>query len=679
VSDSDLPHAIEDVEHVLLPMRDGIHLAARLWLPADAGARPAPAILEYIPYRKRDGTRLRDEPMHRWFAGHGFAAVRVDLRGCGDSEGLLEDEYTLQEQEDALDTLAWIAAQPWCDGRVGMLGKSWGGFSALQVAALRPPALRAVIAVCATDDRYADDAHYMGGCLLNENLLWGSMLMALCAQPPDPLLVGPSWRQTWRQRLASVPAFPALWLRHPLRDHYWRHGSIRDDYAAVQVPVWAISGWADGYSNAVLRLLAGLPGRRWGMVGPWAHLYPHEAVPGPAAGFLQEALRFFDRWLRDVDNGWEARPLLRAYLQESARPEPGWPDRPGRWVAEDAWPSPRLAPVVFRLRPGVLVPDGEGAEPAPAAELAIATPPSVGASAGSWCAFGLDGEGPSDQRADDAAALCFDSAPLPARLEILGAPELDLVVTADRPQAQLVVRLCEVFPDGTSARVSYALRNLAHDDTHTRVRPLVPGEGVRVSLRLNDVAHAFAPGNRLRLALATASWPMVWPAPAAVTLVLKAAACELRLPERPPARADDRLPPLPPPRSGPRPSFTDIHAGGVTRRTRYDAATGTTVHETILDLEPDGTPSLTRLDDIALAVGHGLRETFAIDDEDPLSAQAEIEHRTLSCRDDYRTSVRLRVVMRADAANFIVDVDLAAAEGDTTVVHRRWREQVPRG
>ena len=116
------PHEVRDIEHVTIPVRDGIELAARLWLPADAGEHPAPAVLEYIPYRKRDGTRLRDEPMHRWFAGHGWAAVRVDLRGSGDSEGLLLDEYSPIEQDDASDVIAWIAAQPWCDGSVAMMG-----------------------------------------------------------------------------------------------------------------------------------------------------------------------------------------------------------------------------------------------------------------------------------------------------------------------------------------------------------------------------------------------------------------------------------------------------------------------------------------------------------------------------------------------------------------------------
>ncbi len=179
--------AVSVSEHVWIPLSDGCRLGARLWLPEDAARAPVPAILEYIPYRKRDGTRGRDDPMHGYFAAHGYAAVRVDMRGSGESDGQLADEYLRQEQDDALEVIAWIARQPWCSGRVGMQGKSWGGFNALQVAARRPPALKAIITTFSTDNRYTDDIHYMGGCLLNDNLWWGSIMLAYQSRPLDPL------------------------------------------------------------------------------------------------------------------------------------------------------------------------------------------------------------------------------------------------------------------------------------------------------------------------------------------------------------------------------------------------------------------------------------------------------------------------------------------------------------
>jgi len=312
------PHNVRVIENCWIPMSDDCRLAARIWLPVDAETTAVPAILEYIPYRKRDFTRARDEPMHHYFAGHGYASVRVDLRGSGDSDGLLLDEYLQQEHDDALEVIRWIAQQPWCSGTVGMMGKSWGGFNSLQVAARRPPELKAIVTVCSTDDRYLDDVHYMGGCLLNENLTWGSVLMSYNAYPPDPELVGERWRAMWRDRLEHAVFFPEVWLEHSRRDDYWKHGSICENYGAITCAVYAIGGWADAYSNAIPRLLAGLRAPRKGLIGPWAHLYPHDGVPGPAIGFLQEALRWWDHWLKDTDTGVMAEPMLRVWMQERA-------------------------------------------------------------------------------------------------------------------------------------------------------------------------------------------------------------------------------------------------------------------------------------------------------------------------------------------------------------------------
>src|SRR5215470_3430087 len=283
------PLPVREIENLWIAMADGVRLAARAWLPADAERHPVPAIVECIPYRKRDGTAWRDGIMQPYVAGHGYAVLRIDLRGSGDSDGLLTDEYTRQEQDDC------VAAQPWCTGRVGMLGVSWGGFNALQVAAHRPPALAAIISICAADDRYADDAHYMGGAVLTEHAVWGVAILAQAALPPDPALVGPGWRETWLRRLHGTPEWVATWLDHQRRDAYWQQGSVSEDYAAIRCPVYAVGGWADAYRNAVPRLLANLTVRSKGLVGPWAHGWPVLGAPEPAIGFLQEALRWWDK------------------------------------------------------------------------------------------------------------------------------------------------------------------------------------------------------------------------------------------------------------------------------------------------------------------------------------------------------------------------------------------------
>ena len=171
-------YEIKELPDMEIFMPDGCRLSARVWMPENAQQHPVPAILEFLPYRKRDGTTARDCLTHPYFAKHGYACIRVDMRGNGDSEGVMEDEYTQQELEDAVATINWLATQNWCSGEVGMMGISWGGFNALQVAALQPKALKAIITLCSTVDRYADDIHYKGGCLLNENLGWGATMWA---------------------------------------------------------------------------------------------------------------------------------------------------------------------------------------------------------------------------------------------------------------------------------------------------------------------------------------------------------------------------------------------------------------------------------------------------------------------------------------------------------------------
>src|SRR4029453_11935054 len=149
------------------------------------------------PYRKRDGTSPRDESTYPVFAAAGIAGVRVDIRGSGESDGVIDGEYTPLELANAVELIEWIAAQPWSNGSVGMMGISWGGFNCLQVAALRPKPLKAVLSVCSTDDRYADDIHYMGGCLLNDNHWWGAIMLGFQSRPADPLLFGAGWRDNW--------------------------------------------------------------------------------------------------------------------------------------------------------------------------------------------------------------------------------------------------------------------------------------------------------------------------------------------------------------------------------------------------------------------------------------------------------------------------------------------------
>jgi putative CocE/NonD family hydrolase len=670
---TEFPRRVRRIDHTWIPLADGTRLAARIWLPDDAETEPVPALLELLPYRKGDAMARRDSRHHPYFAGHGYAAVRVDLRGSGDSDGILADEYTRQEEDDALEVIAWLAAQPWCSGRVGMFGISWGGFNSLQVAARRPPALGAIISMCASDDRYADDVHYVGGCVLALDMLpWAATMLTLLAQPPDPATVGEGWRDTWFERMERTPAFVEPWLAHQRRDDYWRHGSVCEDYARIEVPVYAIGGWADGYTNAIPRLLAGLAGPRKGLIGPWSHAFPQDGEPGPAIGFLQECLRWWDHWLKGSDTGVMDEPVLRAWIQDPVPPAGYHAERPGRWVAESEWPSPRLGTATWLLGPdGALHPDGADISVAP---LAHRSPQITGQDAGAWCADGGAGDWPVDQRAEDGRSLVFTSAPLDEPIEVLGFPEVVLELAADRPHALIAVRLCDVAPDGSSLLVTRGMLNLARRDDMDATALLERGERAAVRVRLDAIGQRIPAGHRLRVAISTAYWPWVWPSPEAATLTVFAGpACRLELPVRPPHDADAALPPFGEPEWSEPLGQEVLRSDPTSRSLARDLATG--AHELTFRWDVSGHRRLDgggpELDDTNVT-------TYRIVDGDPLSASVRCRCSSTLARGDWHTRVDTDSHMTATATEFLVTHALDAYEGDERVYARTWTLTFPR-
>ena len=667
----DFPFAVEVEEYVPIPLADGTRLAARLWRPANAEQEPVPAILEFIPYRRRDSTRLRDDAIHHYFAGHGYACLRVDLRGAGDSEGVLEDEYLQQELDDGVEVLHWIGQQAWCNGNVGMIGISWGGFNGLQIAALRPPELKAVVSVCSTDDRYADDVHHMGGCLLGDNLSWASTMFAYNSLPPDPEIVGARWREMWFQRLEGSGLWLEKWLRHQRRDDYWKHGSICEDWSAVQTPVMAVSGWADGYSNAVFRLLAHLQGPRLGLIGPWSHKYPHQGVPGPAIGFLQECLRWWDCWLKGEANGIMNEPMLRAWMQDSVPPTTRYRERPGRWVGEPDWPSTNVEPEPLTLAwPGRLEPESVAV---PEREMSVQSPLSVGLFAGKWCSYAATPDLPHDQRQEDGGALVFTSAPLEEPLEILGAAVLELQLRVDQPVAMVAARLSDVAVDDKATRVTYGLLNLTHREDSEIPQPLEPGKIYRVQIKFNDVAQSFPPGHRLRLSLSTSYFPLAWPAPRPARLRIVAGASRLLLPRRPPREAlDTKIAFLSaagaPPSTRTRQLTPEHHNWRVIRDLEKDEST--------LEVTNDG--GTTRLEDLNLEMQRKALEWYSYRDDDFSSVRGETLWERGFRRGDWDVRTVTRTVLTSSPTEFLIHAQLDAYEGERRVYARNWDVRIPR-
>jgi putative CocE/NonD family hydrolase len=661
---------VDLVETAWIPMPDGRRLAARLFLPKNA-AGSVPAILEYIPYRRRDGTRLGDEEMHVWFAAHGYAAARVDVAGMGDSEGLVEDEYVRREQDDALHIIEWLGTQSWSSGDVGMIGISWGGFNGLQVAARRPPRLKVIVTMCSTDDRYACDAHYLGGCLLNDNFGWGGAFFNYAALPPDPQVVGSNrWREMWRERIDNHVVFPARWLAHQRRDEFWKHGSVCEDWSAIECPVFAVGGWLDGYTQTVLRLVENLKAPCKGLIGPWGHKEPQRGVPGPAIGFLQECARWWDQYLKGEDRGVDKDPAMRLWLQDYAVPSPHFLERPGRWLGFRSWPSAKIAGTGFHLGDRTLA-ERPGRD---APVLSVRSPETVGLKGQEWCPYGqgrISAEGATDQREDDGGSLCFDSAPLERALDIVGETKVHLRVAADRPQAMVAARLEDVAADGTSALVSFGVLNLSHRDGHESPVPLRAKRFYDVTVILKPVGQTVPKGHRLRLAISSSYWPMIWPMPEAVTLSIDPNGSRLEIPV---LQSRSGLAPV---------SFepAEYAAGGPvtvkepaseTRQVRLDVESQTTTFHAVSD---DGRYVI---DETGTEIASRRSKTYSITRGEPTSAMTSVACHQEYRRDDWDVRVETEVAVTSDVTHFHVTGTVRAFEKGEVFASRDFDEKIPR-
>ncbi|GAB5447892.1 CocE/NonD family hydrolase [Gymnodinialimonas sp.] len=645
--------AFEDVPTVWIPMPDGVRLAARLWLP---DGPPAGAVLEYLPYRRRDGTSLRDASVYPAFAKLGLAGVRVDIRGTGDSEGHFDDEYSEQELSDGEAVIAWIAAQPWCNGNVGMMGISWGGFNALQLAARKPPALKAVISIASTVDRFADDIHFKGGTHLSANLYWATQMLGRAAMPPDASVVGDGWRAQWLDRLEHLPALMFPWMAHQRRDAFWKHGSICEDFSAVQAPALVIAGWADGYRNTPWDAREGLGDKARAISGPWVHLYPHFAVPEPRLDFIAEAARWWGQYLQGRDTGAEALPAHRLYLSEAVRPDQTRIREPGRWIEIT---QGEATETLLRLSPGQLGAEGGG-------EVTVSTPLDCGVDGGEFFTQGADTDLPDDQRADDGLSVCFETEPLDAPMDIIGRPTLTIPIALDAPQGNLIARLVDVHPDGTAHRISLGVLNLSHRMGSESPAAMTPGRVEEGRVTLDATAYRLRPGHRLRLAISTAYYPMILPPPTDVTATLSLEYAALQLPSAPYTEIT-----LPQAGADTRPAFPSTPAS-IFRRCTRDRASGRT------DVTVESDSGTTTHPDYGIAWRDIRRSDYTITRGDPLSYRAvevctnERTHGGHLCR------VIATGQLRATATDWIINARIEATQDGETVFTRDWTQTIAR-
>jgi hypothetical protein len=661
MTQNSLREICEDADYGIT-LSDSIRLSTRLWKPIDALGDPVPVILEFLPYRKRDGTNARDALTHPYFAQRGYACARVDMRGNGDSHGLMADEYTQQELDDAVEVIRHLAAQDWCNGSIGMMGISWGGFNSLQVAAMTPPELKAVITLCSTVDRFADDIHYKGGCLLNENLGWGATMWSYSGRAPDPALRS-DWREMWLDRLENEPFLPAKWLRHQTRDEYWKHGSVCEDFSTITAKVLAIGGWGDAYKNTVSNIVENIDGSK-GIVGPWVHKYPHFATPEPRIGFLQEALRWWDKWLKGIETGVENDPDLRLYQMDGVRPQTWYTERAGRWVAQT---PERDHHHPAEIRKYFLGDDGLTDEPA-TIDANVISPQDCGADSGEYCAIWLGPEMPGDQRRDDALSAIWDGNTLDSDLVITGAPEITLCVSSDKPVAQLAARLNHIHPDGSSTRITYGILNLCHRDGHGKSKPLPINQSVNVTLNLDQCAYTVPAGHRVRVSISNAYWPLLWPSPEATRLQIHSGTINLPLLNE----VAGSTVTFPPPEAADPWETTTIREDTNSRRQETDLNTGI-VHLHIVD-----DFGKVRDADHGLINGSIAREHWQIHPNDPLSAKGSCHWTDELERKNIRLRTEARCEMWSDKDTFYLSAKIEAFENDQLIYQRDLNDEISR-
>ncbi|MGH3498455.1 MAG: CocE/NonD family hydrolase [Nocardioidaceae bacterium] len=653
-TDSRISQVDASSEHeVRLRMDDGVELAATVYLPGRA-AGPQPCILEALPYRKDDLTcgyaseyvRLRDE--------HQYAVCRLDLRGTGSSGGRAVDEYPEEEQRDLLAVIEWLADQDWCNGAVGMYGTSYSGFNSLQMACERPPALKAICAIYATDDRYTDDVHWRGGALRMIDLVdYCHYMTPMNALPPVPARWGDGWRDEWRDRIDALEPWLLRWLNESLDGGYWRHGSVHPGYDRIECAVMLVVGWADGYRNNSFRTAAalreaGVPHRV--LAGPWAHASTSSAAPGPRIDLVPEMVAWWDRWLRGIDNGVDdglTGPALTAFVRRSTRPEPDLDTYEGSWWREE-WPTARVSTRSLLLDSDV---------PDTAVEYAVRA--DTGVSAWIDCAGHLPWGQSGDQRFDDAASLRWEWEA--DEVTVLGQPSAHLRISADRPTASLSVKLCDVFADDTSALVTRGSLDLAYHEGLDEAKPLDPGTVYDVVVELDACAYSFDPGHRLRLSLAGADWPNTVAPPEPVTLTVHGG--ELRLPVHQGKPAYD------PPRLTPGDEHSSEDVTGISWKVVRDVLQ----RETSCEVDHGSTYDIPFA---GVATEHYWGRVGVNTRDFTQHAEAEVTF-TLSWP-EATVVTRSRMDISIDHAGYEVMIDLQARDGDDVVAERRWHQLVPR-
>ncbi len=654
------------MDEAWIPMADGVRLAADIWRPKGAGAKDHfPVLLEYLPYRKTEERGSRYS-LYAYFVRRGFVVARVDIRGTGNSEGtLIPYEYSDIENADGDSVIAWLAKQPWSNGNVGMFGISWGGFNSIHMAMRHPPALKAIVAVDATDDLYQDDVHFIDGIMHVDSWEMSQDLANAMPGAPDYTIDEKYYAERFDR-----PPWMLTYKRQQRDGPFWDRTALKTRYDALAIPSFLVGGWYDGYRDSVPRMLQHVKAPVKAIVGAWDHTFPNEPYPKPGFEFRHEAVRWFDHWLKGRDTGIMQEPRLAVYVRDWHPPGPYLETAPGRWRYEEGWPIARIHDRVMYPRP-----DRALSETAPAVSAErLRYVPTTGVEAGGpvmWF-----GDVAPDQRPTDAFSLVYDTPPLDADLEILGLPRALLRVSADALQADWFVRLNDVAPDGTVTLVAAAGQNGAHRVSAREPKPIEPGQEFPLEIEMHFTSWVFPKGHRMRFAVSNAQWPMLWPTPYAMTTTLHLGSEGTRL-----------LVPVVPREDRPRPSYLPIEPDkeSLPGFGTIDGGTASGYGE-ISSVERNPQTGKAR---VVATSARGSRYPWGEEhNTESITHEADDNHpESVSVRGEYGTTVKLKdrtlrwesvVVWRSDRGNFYYTGTRRLLRDGALLREKKWEQTIPR-
>jgi hypothetical protein len=496
----------EETRRVL--MSDGVRLHVDILRPDTDGLFPA--ILNYTPYRRSMTKGGGIKAYLRPAAERGYVTITFDVRGTGNSEGWNESMNSAAERRDGYEMIEWAAKQAWCNGNVGMWGHSYGGAVALQMAGAAPPSLKAVIVRSGSDDPYTEWTNRGGSPAPELYAYYATHMTASNFSPPNPEMVGESWAEMWEERLEKNVPWGIPLVQNMLDGPFWRERAVRERYDQVQAAVFVIGGWADFFPSSLLRTFSNLKGPKRALIGPWGHQLPDVGIPGPRVDWLEDAFRWFDHWLKEIDNGIMDEPPLTLFVGAYSEPATIQVEVPGSFRHETEWPIARTEETSFFFRPdGAMIEDAPAKSESGARDLLVYDP-RVGVAGGR---HGNSWGRPLDQRIDEIRSLVYSSRPLDHDVEVTGNPRAVLYISSTARVTLFVVKLCDVAPDGTSALVTKGYLNVAHRDSRTPPSEIEPGQVYEIEVDLLACAHCFQAGHRIRIDVASADVLNLWPTP----------------------------------------------------------------------------------------------------------------------------------------------------------------------